>query len=99
MKRCFPFLLLLSLLFLGSCSKGNTYADGIPCAELLKTAEQQIPVPFGYESFGAEQIGFYFGDPKSHDDGAIQHSKKSEDINEIGIFHAPDEQSRKEIEE
>lgn len=99
MKRTLPFLLLLSLLLLGACTKGAAYEDGIPCAELLETAEEQIPVPFGYDSFGAEQIDFYFGDTMTHDDAAIRHSKKSEDINEIGIFHAPDEKSRKEIEE
>ena len=39
-----------------ACAKKEAYADGIPCAELADAAEDQIPVDFGYETFGGEHL-------------------------------------------
>ncbi len=102
MKRIAIKILLaiptLSLLLLGSCANASEYADDVSCAELMDRVEKQVPVDFGYETFGAEQIQFYFENTQAQDDACLRYSKKSEDINEIGIFHTPNEDARGEIE-
>ena len=90
-------LLLLSLI-LAACSKRESYSDSIPCEELMDAVTEQLPINFGYESFDGEQLRSYCDDTKLPDDTCLRYSVLSEDINEIGIFHTPDEQSAKQIE-
>ncbi len=101
MKRFFVLtlsLMLMSLSLHGCSEKEPIYADDVSCSELMDTLEKQIPVPFGYETYSPEQIQFYFENTDDHDDACLRYSKQSENINEIGIFHAPDAQARKELE-
>lgn len=101
MKRILCVIFVLSLLCsLIACSGGDkNYSDSIPCAELLDAAEEQIPIDLGYESFGGDHIKYYFDNTELDDDHALRYSVKSENVNEIGIFHAPDEDSRKKLED
>jgi len=100
MKRliCFIFIISLSLSYV-ACMKSSEYADDIPCAQLLDSAEEQIPIDLGYESFGGDHIKYNFEDTELDDDHALRYSVASEDINEIGVFHAPDEASRDRLYE
>ena len=104
MKRMKPILALLicasliATLFLPSCAKKDSYADDVPCAELADAVEDQIPVDFGYETLGGDHLRYYFSDTKRHDDVCLRYSVRSENINEFGIFHTPDEESRQEIQ-
>ncbi len=88
------FILSVSLI---ACQKNREYSDDIPCAELLDTAEEQIPVDMGYESFGGDHVKFYFENTDLDDDRALRYSTASENINEFGIFHAPDKDAAKEL--
>ena len=99
MKRiiCAVFLLWLTVTFF-SCSEGDLYRNDLPCAEILIAAEKQIPVDMGYEDIGVDHIKYNFDETALDDDHAFRYSKAAEDINEIGIFHAPDVSSRKELE-
>ncbi|MBO5938644.1 MAG: DUF4358 domain-containing protein [Clostridia bacterium] len=99
MKRFLVVLLLMTLLLSSCAKKEKTYADDLPCAELADTVEEQIPVDFGYETFGGEHLRYYFEDTKLHDDACLRYTVRSEDIGEFGIFHTPDEASRQEIED
>ncbi len=100
MKRSLFFALAIALcISLFSCGAKKEYADDIPCSELLDTAEEQIPIDLGYESFGGDHIKYYFEDTELDDDRSLRYSVASEDINEMGIFHAPDERSVKELKE
>lgn len=99
MKRYLILLLTVAILLCGCSKKKTTYADDIPCAELADTVEEQIPVDFGYETFGGEHLRYYFEDTKLHDDACLRFTVRSEDIGEFGIFHTPDEESREEIED
>ncbi len=98
MKKFFVFLLLASLsLSLFSCSDKKSYKDSVPCAEILDTACEQLPINLGYEDFGSEHIKYNFKDTAAFDDKAIRYSVLSEDINELGIFHARGENEKKEL--
>ncbi len=97
MKRYLILILVLATLLSACGKKEKTYADDIPCSELADTVEEQIPVDFGYETFGGEHLRYYFEDTKVHDDACLRYSVRSEEISEFGIFHTPDEASRIEI--
>ncbi len=89
------FILSASLF---ACGEKKEYRDDVSCAEILDAAEEQIPVDMGYEDLGGDHIKYNFSDTELDDDHAFRYSTRSEDINEFGIFHAPDESSRKELE-
>ncbi len=99
MKRFLIFLLVIVTLLSSCAKKEKEYADDVPCAEIADTVEEQLPVDFGYETFGGEHLRYYFEDTKRHDDACLRYTVRSEDIGEFGIFHTPDEESRKEIKE
>ena len=98
MKRYWILVLVLATLLSACAKKGKDYVDDLPCSEIADTVEEQIPVDFGYETFGGEHLRYYFEDTKVHDDACLRYTVRSEDIGEFGIFHAPDEESRKELE-
>ena len=99
MKKLFCItvsLLLLTSLF--SCNNRDTvYRDDISCAEILENASEQLPIDLGYKSLGGEHKKYYFDNTRLDDDCAFLGSVASEDINEIGIFHAPTLQAREEL--
>lgn len=98
MKRYWILVLVLATLLSACAKKEKDYVDDLPCSEIADTVEEQIPVDFGYETFGGEHLRYYFEDTKVHDDACLRYTVRSEDIGEFGIFHAPDEESRKELE-
>ncbi len=99
-KRTILLCLTFLMLFVASCAeKKEKYVDNIPCEELMKSVETMIPTDLGYTSFGTEQILYYFENTKAYDDVCLRYSTRSENINEIGIFHSSDEASRKELED
>ncbi len=93
---CRSLVLILSL-SLFSCQNKSELADDIPCSVLADTAKEQIPIDLGYESYGGEHIKYYFEDTELDDDHALYYSVASEDINEFGIFHAPDTDAAEEL--
>ena len=88
-------LLLLPLLF--SCQSKQAYADDVTCSDLMTAVEEKISVPYGYKTFSADHLRYYFEDTKLPDDVCLRYSSLSEDLNEIGIFHTSDAASREEI--
>lgn len=99
MKRILMLLLVVATLLSACAKKEKEYVDDLPCSEIADTVEEQLPVDFGYETFGGEHLRYYFEDTKTHDDACLRYTVRSEDIGEFGIFHTPNEESRKEIEE
>ena len=98
--RILPFCLLCCLLLsLVSCKKEQSFSDDVPAAELMDAVVEQIPVNFGYETFGGEHLRYYFEDTKLPDDVCLRYSVLSEDINEIGIFHTTSPQAQEEIKD
>ena len=97
MKTRIFLCLFLVCVTLTSCSQQKSYANDLPCAELMDAVEDQIPVDFGYETFSGDHLRYYFEDTKRPDDHCLRYSVRSEDINEFGIFHAPDDAAREEL--
>ena len=63
----------------------------------MDTVIEQVPVNFGYETYGDDHLRYYFEDTKLHDDVCLRYSALSEDINEIGIFHTATRHDQEEI--
>ena len=91
--------LMLVLLVFSACAERESYADGISCRELMELAEKEIPTDLGYTDFGEEQIRYYFDNTDDFDDVCLRYSTRSENINEVGIFHSASKQEAKEMRE
>ena len=92
-KRFCLTAIVFILLSLFSCGERREYRDDISCGELVDKATGQIPVDMGYKALGGEHIEYNFSGTELDDDHAFSASVASEDINEVGIFHAPDSKS------
>lgn len=90
MKRIillFLSIILSASLFLYSCS-ARDYSDKVRCAELAQTAQDCAKAENGYAIYGSDHIKYSFKNTDMHDDCCIIYSIDTNDINEIGIFHA-----------
>lgn len=89
--------LTVALPILSSCKKETSYTDDLSCAEIMDAVEDQIPVNFGYETFGGDHMRYYFEETPLPDDHCLRYSVMNDDINEVGIFHSPDGKSEEEV--
>lgn len=97
MKKIYAiFTVLCLLLCLTGCNRSD-YKNDIPCSKILDSVEEQLPIDLGYKNFDGDHIKYYFRNTKADDDHALRYSVKSENIDEFGIFHAPDDKSKKEL--
>ncbi len=100
LPKLFSCFLLCSLpLVFASCQGKQDFSDDVPTAELMDAVVEEIPVNFGYETFGNEHLRYYFKDTDLPDDVCIRYSVLSEDINEIGIFHTTSGEAQKQIKD
>ena len=72
------FLALLLSLSLSACAREVAYTDELTCEELMDKTLEQIPVDFGYETYGGEQIRYHFDATELPDDLCLRNSVKSE---------------------
>ena len=96
-----PLLLALSalLLVLPACAQRERYRNDLPCTALMEEAERLIPSDLGYTELGSEQILYYFEGTNTYDDVCLRYSTRSENINEIGIFHSASEEEARRLRE
>ena len=92
MKKLLSVLILI-ILCLASCSQKVEYKDDLACEPLVASLAELCETDDGYSQYGDDQIKFLFDNAKVHDDYAIFYSNDANDINEIGIFHCPDQES------
>ena len=90
---CFALALLFSFC---SCQKKTDYKDDIPCSEAITEAKKEVPTNSGYETMGQGRAEYAFG-ASEYDDCALLVSVATENIDEIGIFHATSEKEAKEL--
>ena len=95
MKRFFVFLLPI-LLILSACSSEPKYKNDLTCDEVLKNAPLFERSAYGYDRYDKDYVDFFF-DGISPKDYVILYSQEQNDINEIGVFYASNEEERAEI--
>ena len=91
---CLLIALYMSVSLLGC--KSNSYLDDLSCAQLISVAKDSVTTESGYEPMSAGRSEYAFGDLK-YDDMAILVSVATENIDEIGVFHATSPDAAKEI--
>ena len=96
-KTVFLLLLALCLCFV-SCAKAE-YANDVSCTDVSKRAAEAIGDGLEYTEYDDSHRKFYFDESDDYDDCCLIYSTDTSDINEIGIFHAPDETAARDVEE
>ena len=94
-KISFIVVIIFSLL-LSSCNT-KKYSDDVGCYELCERALISIDEREEFSDYGKEYIKYFFEDSELHDDFRIVYSTETDDIDELGIFHAPSADAAKEI--
>lgn len=85
------------LVFLPSCKKAEKYRDGISCEELSIEIRDEVDNFGEATSYSEEDIRLIFGSSSLFDDFSVIYSSEPNDINEVGIFHCPDESAAKKF--
>ena len=75
------------------------YDDSVSCSDLGKSLTDALGDGQEYTEFEETHREYYFEDTDSYDDCSLLYSRDTGDINEIGIFHAPDAASARELED
>ena len=96
LKKAIYLLLILCLSVSLLGCKSNSYLDDLSCAQLISVAKDSVTTESGYEPMSAGRSEYAFGDLK-YDDMAIIVSIATENIDEIGVFHATSPDAAKEI--
>lgn len=96
MKRFFCIILLTVCLILPSCSRSD-YVDEANCADLGGQMTDSLDDGQEYLEFDSNHREFYFDDTEEYDDCYLVYSSDTNDINEIGVFHAPNGDEAKEL--
>ena len=84
-------------LCLVSCSNAK-YNDTQSCSSLCYTATKALADGLEYAEFGENHKKLYFDDTEEYDDVCILYSTDTNNINEIGIFHAIDNTAAADLE-
>ena len=89
---------MLCLISLASCEK-KAYTDTAECKDLGDTLISAIDDGQEYLDHDGTHTEFYFEDTEEYDDCRLMYSADTNDINEVGIFHAPNSKKAAELEE
>ena len=81
---CFSIFLIISAF---SCTEKKEYSDGIPCDSLLAIGADAAATASGYEAMSKSRSEYAF-DSLTCDEYAVFVSIATENIDEIGVFHA-----------
>ena len=99
MNKKFGFIISIVLLLglLCSCSTKNQYSNTIECAYITNELQDQVLNEQAYALYSAEDIAFMFDDVEDFDSYSVIYSTSSDDISEIGVFHAVSEEKSIEL--
>ena len=97
MKK-FICMILLICLSLCACSRSD-YSDDFSCTELSEHIRDTLGDGQEYTEFDSTHREFYFEDSDDYDDCSLIYSTDTNDINEIGVFHAQSADAADDIAE
>lgn len=96
MKRFLCIILTLVFSLLASCSRSE-YTDNVKCADVGKQVTDSLEDGQEYLEFDNSHRDFYFEDSDEYDDCYLVYSSDTNDINEIGVFHAPSDERAEDM--
>ena len=89
---------LLVLIFaISFCGCAKKYRDDIRCEQLAREMYDEVDSFGELSSYSEDDVQLLFGNTSLFDDFSVIYSTDANDINEIGVFHSPDERSAKEL--
>lgn len=98
MKRIFIPILALTLLI--ACTRTPVYRDDLSAGTVASEIAKSLPDSAGLIRYTEEDIEFYLEIPAElSEDRCVMMQQSSVAIDEIGVFHAVDEESAVRIEE
>ncbi len=89
MKKLFSIILLGALLLVG-CSR-KEFTDDKKCDDIGRSMHDTLADGQTYKYFDGEHRALVVKDSAECDDHYHVYSENTNDINEIGVFHAPDD--------
>ena len=92
-KLFLPLILLIISILSSSCSRAE-YSDNTSCRSLAESVKSDA---LEYEEHDDEYLKFFFEESSLQDDFCIIYSRDTNDITEIGVFHAPNKNSAREL--
>ena len=96
MHKICVFIICLTLIFLPSCAKPR-YTDTLDCPEITKAIQNEILTSEDYSAYSSEDIAFMLEDNHKFDSYSVIHSSSSDDIGEVGVFHAKSQEESLEL--
>lgn len=97
-KTLIASLSLCFTLLLTSCVQ-KSFADTSTCSEIGAIIEAAVNDGQEYIAHDTAHISLYFDDTDEYDDHFTAYSANTSDINEFGVFHAPNENAAAELYE
>ncbi len=91
-KVDFAALALIFVLIFSSCAQ-KSYREDISCADLADKAAEAAAEAGKYAKYDADFLKYNFADTDIPADYAIAYTVETNNINEIGVFRAPDKNS------
>ena len=95
MKKMIAILFTLCV-FLGSCGKAD-YANTIPCDDITSSLREELLGAELYQEFNDNDVKFIFDSSDLYDSSSVIFSVSSDDIGEVGVFHAKDSESAQKL--
>ena len=96
-KHVFLALILTFSLLICGCSE-EKYRDDVDCKSLVLSVTAEMPSELDFRELDESFREFYFEGADGFDDCYIAYSADSEDISEIGVFHAVSDEAAEKIE-
>lgn len=96
MKNFLCVIFTLVCAVLPSCSRSE-YTDTVKCADLGKQMTDTLEDGQEYLEFDSTHRDFYFEDSDEYDDCYLMYSSDTNDINEIGVFHASSDERAEDM--
>ena len=88
MKKIASMVLLFGLVFIMGCKPPVAYRDDVSCQSLTDAVCDRLRDEGGYAAFGDEHLRFFFSETDRYTDQSLVYTVRSENIDEIGVFHA-----------
>ena len=95
-KKALSILILALVLSFPSCQK-REYSDTLSCYDLCEAVIAAEDDVGEYEAYGEDYLEYFLDNTSLHDDFRIIYSRESEDIDELGIFHADSKEKTDEL--
>ena len=89
-------IVTLAVLSLTSCSRVG-YADNVACSDIGKDTLDTLDDNLEYAEFDEAHVELYFDDTNEYDDYYTVYSTDTNNINEIGIFHASNKDNAEDL--